>query len=820
LSTPQTNLRVRISGDLADIKAGLLELRGGLQATKRAAGSSMDGLDGAGAKVRSFVSVARAGFATLAGVVAGAAAAVKGAIDSADELGKTAQKVGIGTQALSELAYAAKLADVGLDALRTGLGQFNKQLVGNEALIRELGIATRGAGGDFRATEAILADLSDVFQELPDGPQKSALAIKLFGRAGADLIPLLNSGSSALAEMAQEARDLGVSISDDAAKQAELFNDNLTRLQSAVSGFANAVAAKVLPALSALAQTQAENARASGAASEGATVLANALKVVAGAALVAKNVFEGVLNVVFFLATATGAVAKAINQDLGASFQILANAWEKLKDGKPIEALRGYVAEAAVLRDNELSDITRLPGEISAAWDSMRRGLSESGSDIGIGLEKIFSELDQGTAGAKADIAAIGTESAAAEARAKQLQQTLDRLLGGQGEGKNSNRDEEAKIKRELERAAKEVQRLKDEEARLIKERGTRIAAGLAEVENELLRSTGKGAEAAFRELEARYAQLLADLRSAGDSEGEAALERLLGIKKVQIKLEELRGQVQSVLGGLSSNESSISDQASAGFIGAIEAEQSIASLRDAAFEKLVALRAELQAYYEETKDPSVLAFLQELDGNLGRVAASQQVLRQQTEDLAVSSLSSFFSDLATAAKSAKDAFRDLVVGFVQGLARMASELLAKRVIFSLFGMFGGGDGAGSFLKGAGGALKAIGVKHSGGAPEQGTKRLIPRGLFDAHWSEARRYHEGVNLAANEIPAILQTGERVLSREQNRELSNQAGGQKVLQPIVVLGEAALANALAGAAGREIVLTHVRDNLGSLGLDPR
>ncbi|MBK6629511.1 MAG: hypothetical protein IPG35_18310 [Flavobacteriales bacterium] len=49
------------------------------------------------------------------------AALVKGAIDSADELNKLSQKIGISIEALSTLQFAAQLSDVGLDTLKTGL---------------------------------------------------------------------------------------------------------------------------------------------------------------------------------------------------------------------------------------------------------------------------------------------------------------------------------------------------------------------------------------------------------------------------------------------------------------------------------------------------------------------------------------------------------------------------------------------------------------------------------------------------------------------------------------------------------------------------
>ena len=76
----------------------------------------------------------------------------------------------------------------------------------------------------------------------------------IFGKAGADLIPMLNAGADGLRSMRGEAEALGVVFTGDAAKQAEAFNDNLTRLAEASRGFGNEVATIVLPTLGALSQ--------------------------------------------------------------------------------------------------------------------------------------------------------------------------------------------------------------------------------------------------------------------------------------------------------------------------------------------------------------------------------------------------------------------------------------------------------------------------------------------------------------------------------------------------------------------------------------
>nr|MBP9035546.1 hypothetical protein [Pseudomonadales bacterium] len=59
--------------------------------------------------------------ASLATAAAGAAYAIKGAIDEMDQISKTAQKIGTTTEALSALQYAAKLSDVSVGQLQAGM---------------------------------------------------------------------------------------------------------------------------------------------------------------------------------------------------------------------------------------------------------------------------------------------------------------------------------------------------------------------------------------------------------------------------------------------------------------------------------------------------------------------------------------------------------------------------------------------------------------------------------------------------------------------------------------------------------------------------
>jgi hypothetical protein len=196
--------------------------------------------------------------------VAGTAALayfVKQSIDTMDEMSKLAQSTGTTVEAISSLAYAADLSGVSNQDLGSALSKLTKNMsdaakgTGEaQAGFKALGISVTDANGNLKSSDAVLSEIADKFAGYKDGAEKTALAVNLFGRAGAQLIPLLNSGADGLAEMEAEAKRLGIAFDKDAAEAAEKFNDSLTRLNAVKKGFIDQVTAAALPAMNAFTQ--------------------------------------------------------------------------------------------------------------------------------------------------------------------------------------------------------------------------------------------------------------------------------------------------------------------------------------------------------------------------------------------------------------------------------------------------------------------------------------------------------------------------------------------------------------------------------------
>lgn len=190
-----------------------------------------------------------------------AVVAIKSVINGMDDISKAAQRANMGTAQFSELTYAAGLADVSVQDLTGTMGKLAKaqgdaEKVGSTQarLFKALGIETKNLDGSMRPTNQLLMDFADRFQQLKGSPEIMAAGMNIFGRSFQNIIPLIKDGSEGLRNAGDEARRLGLVLSDEAGSQAEAFNDNLTRLKSVVQGFIQQVAVNLLPDLLTLSE--------------------------------------------------------------------------------------------------------------------------------------------------------------------------------------------------------------------------------------------------------------------------------------------------------------------------------------------------------------------------------------------------------------------------------------------------------------------------------------------------------------------------------------------------------------------------------------
>ena len=215
----------------------------------RASGKASRGLGTLGDRASSLRSRMR----LLGGVVAGVAAAgglallVKRSIDAADAIAKTADAIGISTDALQELRFAADLSGVSVGSLDKAL-KFATKAIGelrtrtsselttalkdfDAQLLRNI----RSAGSVEEAIELVFRRMG----EMEDATKKAALSKAAFGRAGFDMVNIVRGEAGALDEMRQQARDLGIVLDEELLRSAEKTKDQLTVLGTVLSANLN-----------------------------------------------------------------------------------------------------------------------------------------------------------------------------------------------------------------------------------------------------------------------------------------------------------------------------------------------------------------------------------------------------------------------------------------------------------------------------------------------------------------------------------------------------------------------------------------------------
>lgn len=144
------------------------------------------------------------------------------------------QKSGMTAEEIQKLDFAAKMSGVSAQQMQEGMVRLSRAMLNAEQGSKQAENAFKSFGLSAdelknMSLDEVLSSVADRFSEWQDGAEKTALATQLFGRAGADLIPVLNKGSSGLEELKQRAEELGVVLSGEdieaGAKLAEKFKE-------------------------------------------------------------------------------------------------------------------------------------------------------------------------------------------------------------------------------------------------------------------------------------------------------------------------------------------------------------------------------------------------------------------------------------------------------------------------------------------------------------------------------------------------------------------------------------------------------------------
>ena len=238
---------------MAQVQAAMSRLKGVATTMGTGIGKGFAGAQGALSGFSSKVlnlPTAIAGSVAVTGLVALA----KGFADAGSAVDDMAQRTGISAEAVSSLGYAAKLSGTDIGVLEKGV---RKMQVG----IADAAAGVPGAADKFAALGLSVADLAkmspdeqflaiaDKLSMIQDPALKSAAAMEYFGKAGADLVPMLSGGSEEIRRLQAEASELGQTMSGEDAAAAAKLGDVFDRLLGVIGGLQNRIGAALAPLL-------------------------------------------------------------------------------------------------------------------------------------------------------------------------------------------------------------------------------------------------------------------------------------------------------------------------------------------------------------------------------------------------------------------------------------------------------------------------------------------------------------------------------------------------------------------------------------------
>lgn len=705
------------------------------------------------------------------------AALVKGAIDSADELNKLSQKIGISVEALSTLQFAAQLSDVGLDTLKTGLKGLSANLTEaraglgeGAAIFQALGISVEDAAGNLKSSDTILLEIADRFASFEDGATKTALAVKLFGKSGMDMIPFLNQGSSGIRALMQEAERLGLKLSTETAQAAEAFNDNLTALKASSSGLGITLATELLAPLRVVTDAIREG---QGEATGFAAILGGALKTTLEAILVlgvnVAYVFKSMGTEIGGMAAQLTALARLDIRGFKAIGEAMRE--DAVKARAEVDALSAHILNPPQARPAGPVPTTPTAGNMGVATEDMQRmacvlsgGEWRGGRCIKKGAEaKDNSAARLAVLKAQADAEFRLLKTGLDQQKAALDRALDDRLVSIRDYYAQKTRLEQAAIDEDVSRkteertaqqqmarsgkdeatrlrAMAEVKKLDGEIAVLAQQRGeievaNAHAAANAErqLANELSRvrdrlaevSSGAGGDSTRARLQREYQPLIEQLQRMGDTAGTQDVARLIDVESDLAELARFERQYQIATERLSLRGRELQVQKEAGLITESQMRQTLLGLQAETAREVEALIPKMEQLAQSTGS-------EEAVNRVARLKIEIASLKAVTDEVAVringdtqNAFATMFEQIGSGAKSAKDAFADFARSVLASINRIASQKLAE----SLFGAIGSGGGSGGFGAFISGLFKGFATGGLVSGPGTSTSDSIPARL-------------------------------------------------------------------------------------------
>lgn len=739
-----------------------------------------------------------AAFGAMVAAGVTAFAAIGKGIESAAKYQDLAEEIGSTAEEVASFAVAAATAGVGIESIAGASVKLTKSLVGVDDESKAAGAALAAIGINIEEFKRLdpasqYEAVGKALSGYADGAGKTAVAVALFGKSGAEQLKVFKA--------LEEQGGRMVILTQQQIEDADRFADAQAKLRAEIGLYASAAATQFIAPTEALIKVLVQAAQDTGLLGVEATKLGQNT----GVATFAENAIEKLAFVVD-AAQGVGVVFSRVGEFIGAS---VAAAQAKLTgDTQGLEAIRKAYDDS--LNQTQFKSIREEYKKALADQKEFKRLAAVETRGFNPLATVAFEGATKKTGGGSKDdptkklleneLAAIKAQGDAAKELLADRNKILDlynaqglisvkdyytKLQGNLDEATaaqaKSYDDQIAALKKFQAAASKQtdvadaqgkINKLEEDKAKLYRQSGTAaLESSIKQVQAQ------KAIKDAFDEVNAKVLEFQGNLRAAGEIRFDAANEKLITqakaeqneqvIKQIgllkqytlaQADINKLQSQFSLAQGDLQIAEERITIARERGTMGEIESLKASGQARREAVALMQEQLEKFQAIDAAARTPEQTQAIERLKLQLEGLKATIDPLADKINTMFSDAAGSALGDFITGTKTAQEAFKDFSKTVINEIARMAAKDLAKSI-------FGGSSGSSS----VGGFFSSLFGGGSGSASSQGASGA---GLFASLFSMfgfASGGFTGVG-AANDPAGIVHKGEYVLTAEQTKRI--------------------------------------------------
>lgn len=316
--------------------------------------------------------------------------------ETVDRMSKLAATAGQTYAEFAGLAFAGDLAGVGMDALSAALRKSDRVFVDAQrgAKTAQDAFASIGLSVDQlvgKTSAERFEQIAGAINALPDPAQKTAAAMKIFGKSGADLLPLFATGAEGIRQAREEFERFGGALTNTQATNVEEMNDAWTRVKASIQGIITQVVAQLSPGIKTAFDTLSAFVAKAGGASIGASIAEAIFDGAEVLAIAADGVWQQL--------TGAWGYASQVSDQFNGVVTLFSRATAGLNAAFSIgvAAFKGVASLMLEVAAQISGLLSKLPKSlVGEGWDTFSRELSKQAEAMGNEATKASQEAVQG----------------------------------------------------------------------------------------------------------------------------------------------------------------------------------------------------------------------------------------------------------------------------------------------------------------------------------------------------------------------------------------------------------------------------------------